>query len=332
MTETRSRRTPTTRKVSDGLVELEAIQEAQERIRPVAVRTPLYPSDVLSRELGSDVRLKLESLQRTGSFKFRGAYNFVSQLPEDVRSKGVITYSSGNHAQAVALSAQLHDTRAVVVMPTTSPQLKRDGAEWWGAEVVLEGTTSLERRAKAESIALERGLVMVPPFDHPSIIAGQGTVGLEIAEDWDAFDSVVVPIGGGGLCSGTAAALRRLRPGVRIFGVEPAGGAAMKAALDAGEPVTLDRSESIADGLLPVRISELTLAHVRELVDDVVLVDDDAIRSAASLLFKQQRLVVEFSGAATVAALRSGQVETEGRRVVAVISGGNVDPALLLDP
>ena len=318
--------------MSDGLVELEAIQEAQERIRPVAVRTPLYPSDVLSRELGSDVRLKLESLQRTGSFKFRGAYNFVSQLPEDVRSKGVITYSSGNHAQAVALSAQLHDTRAVVVMPTTSPQLKRDGAERWGAEVVLEGTTSLERRAKAESIALERGLVMVPPFDHPSIIAGQGTVGLEIAEDWDAFDSVVVPIGGGGLCSGTAAALRRLRPGVRIFGVEPAGGAAMKAALDAGEPVTLDRSESIADGLLPVRISELTLAHVRELVDDVVLVDDDAIRSAASLLFKQQRLVVEFSGAATVAALRSGQVETEGRRVVAVISGGNVDPALLLDP
>ena len=332
MTETRSGRTPTTRKVSDGLVELEAIQEAQERIRPVAVRTPLYPSDVLSRELGSDVRLKLESLQRTGSFKFRGAYNFVSQLPEDVRSKGVITYSSGNHAQAVALSAQMHDTRAGVVMPTTSPQLKRDGAEGWGAEVVLEGTTSLERRAKAESIALERGLVMVPPFDHPSIIAGQGTVGLEIAEDWDAFDSVVVPIGGGGLCSGTAAALRRLRPGVRIFGVEPAGGAAMKAALDAGEPVTLDRSESIADGLLPVRISELTLAHVRELVDDVVLVDDDAIRSAASLLFKQQRLVVEFSGAATVAALRSGQVETEGRRVVAVISGGNVDPALLSDP
>ena len=318
--------------MSDGLVELEAIQEAQERIRPVAVRTPLYPSDVLSRELGSDVRLKLESLQRTGSFKFRGAYNFVSQLPEDVRSKGVITYSSGNHAQAVALSAQLHDTRAVVVMPTTSPQVKRDGAERWGAELVLEGTTSLERRAKAESIALERGLVMVPPFDHPSIIAGQGTVGLEIAEDWDAFDSVVVPIGGGGLCSGTAAALRRLRPGVRIFGVEPAGGAAMKAALDAGEPVTLDRSESIADGLLPVRISELTLAHVRELVDDVVLVDDDAIRSAASLLFKQQRLVVEFSGAATVAALRSGQVETEGRRVVAIISGGNVDPALLLDP
>jgi threonine dehydratase len=232
----------------------------------------------------------------------------------------------------VALAAQLHDTRAVVVMPISSPQIKRDGAERLGAEVVLEGTTSLERMAKAESIAEERGLVMVPPFDDPRIIAGQGTVGIEIAEDWDAFDSVLVPIGGGGLCSGTAAALRGLRPDVRIFGVEPTGSAAMKAALTAGEPVTLDRSESIADGLLPMRAGNLTFEHVREFVDDVVLVDDDAIRDAASLLFKQQRLVVEFSGAATVAALRSGRVETEGRGVVAVISGGNVDPALLLDP
>ena len=326
----RSGWTPT-RKVSDGLVELEAIREAHERIRPVAVRTPLYRSDVLSRELGSDIRLKLESLQRTGSFKFRGAYNFVAQLPDDVRSRGVITYSSGNHAQAVALAAQLHDTRSVVVMPISSPEVKRDGAERLGAEVVLEGTTSLERRVRAESIAEERGLVMVPPFDDPRIIAGQGTVGLEIAEDWDAFDSVLVPIGGGGLCSGTAAALRRLRPDVRIFGVEPTGAAAMKAALAAGEPVTLDRSESIADGLLPVRTGTLTLKHVRELVDDVVLVDDDAICSAASLLFKQQRLVVEFSGAATVAALRSGRVETEGKGVVAVVSGGNVDPASLVD-
>jgi threonine dehydratase len=172
---------------------------------------------------------------------------------------------------------------------------------------------------------------MVPPFDDPRIIAGQGTVGIEIAEDWDALDLVLVPIGGGGLCSGTAAALRRLRPDVRIFGVEPTGGAAMKAALAAGEPVTLDRSESIADGLLPVRTGNLTFEHVREFVDDVVLVDDAAIRDAASLLLKQQRLVVEFSGAATVAALRSGRVETEGRGVVAIISGGNVDPALLLD-
>ena len=323
-------RTPA-RKVSEPLVELDAIRRAHERIRPVVVRTPLYPADVLKHELGSDIRLKLESLQRTGSFKFRGAYNFVAQLADDVRSRGVITYSSGNHAQAVALAAQLHGIRAVVVMPITVPQVKRDGAERLGAEVVLEGTTSLERQAEAESIAEEQGLVMVPPFDDPTIIEGQGTVGLEIAEDWDAFHSVLVPIGGGGLCSGTAAALRRLRPDVRILGVEPRGGASMKAALEAGEPVTIDRSESIADGLLPVRTGDLTYKHVRELVDDVVLVDDDSIRDAASLLFKQERLVVEFSGAASVAALWSGRVETEGRGVVAIVSGGNVDPALLVD-
>ena len=316
---------------SDQLVELDAIREAHERIRSVVTRTPLYPADVLKRELGCEVRLKLESLQRTGSFKFRGAYHFVSQLADDVRSRGVLTYSSGNHGQAVALAAQLHGIRAVVVMPTTVTKVKRDGASRLGAEVVLEGTTSLERRARAESIAEERGLVMVPPFDDPTIIAGQGTVALEIAEDWDAFDAVLVPIGGGGLCSGMAAALRRLRPDVRIVGVEPTGAASMKAALDAGEPVTLDRTESVADGLLPLRTGNLTFKHVRELVDDVVLVDDDAIRDAASLLFNQQRLVVEFSGAATVAALRTGRVETEGKGVVAVVSGGNVDPALLLD-
>jgi threonine dehydratase len=326
----RSGWTPT-RKVNETLVELDVIREAQERLRPVVVRTPLYRADVLNGELGSDIRLKLESLQRGGSFKFRGAYNFVEQLPDDVRSRGVITYSSGNHAQAVALVAQLHGVRAVVVMPITVPRIKRDGAEQVGAEVVVEGTTSLERKARAESIAEERGLVMVPPFDDPRIIAGQGTVGLEIAEDWDAFDSVLVPIGGGGLCSGIAAALRRLRPDIQILGVEPTGSASMKAALEAGGPVTLDRSESVADGLLPVRTGDLTFKHVRELVDDVVLVDDDAIRDAASLLFKQQRLVVEFSGAATVAALRSGRIETEGRGVVAVVSGGNVDPAVLMD-
>lgn len=317
--------------MNDHLVELDAIREAHERIRPVIVRTPLYPSDVLAGELEIDVRLKLESLQRTGSFKLRGAYNFVAQIPEQASSRGVITYSSGNHAQAVAMAAQLHGVRAVVVMPTTVPGVKRAGAERLGAEVVLEGATSLERGARAESIAMEQGLTMVPPFDSPQIIAGAGTVGLEIAEDWNDFDAVLVPIGGGGLCSGMAASLRRLRPAVRIYGVEPTGGASMKAAIEAGEPVTLDRTESIADGLMPVRTGNLTFEHISEFVDDVVLVDDDAIRDAASLLFRQQRLVVEFSGAAAVAALRSGRVETDGGGVVAVVSGGNVDPAILAD-
>ncbi len=318
--------------MTDDLVGLDAIREAHERIRSVVVRTPLYPAAALQSELDGDVRLKLESLQRAGSFKIRGAYNFVAQIPEESRSRGVITYSSGNHAQAVALAARLHGIRAVVVMPVTSPTVKREGAERLGAQVELEGTTSIERRVRAEGIAEAEGLAMVPPFDDPRIIAGQGTVGLEIAEDWDAFDTVLVPVGGGGLCSGCAAALRRLRPEVRIVGVEPSGGASMKAALDAGEPVTLDRSESIADGLLPVRTGDLTFQHVSDLVDDIVLVDEEPIREAAAFLLFQQRLVVEFSGAATVAALRSGQVDAKNRRTVAVISGGNVDPSILISP
>ena len=275
------------------------------------------------------MRLKLESLQRAGSFKIRGAYNFVAQIPEQERARGIITYSSGNHAQAVALAARLHGIRAVVVMPVTAPDVKRKGAERLGAEVVLEGTTSLHRKLRAESIADADGLAMVPPFDHPWIIAGAGTVGIEIAEDWDAFDTVLLPIGGGGLCSGSAAALRRLRPDVTILGVEPVGAASMQAALDAGEPVTIESAESVADGLLPVRTGDLTFQHVREFVDDVVLVDDDAIREAAALLFNRQRLVIEFSGAATVAALRSGLTETRDRKTVAVVSGGNIDPSIL---
>ena len=315
--------------MSDALVGLEDIQLAHERVRSVVVRTPLHPADALQDELGGEVRLKLESLQRGGSFKIRGAYNFVAQIPDKDRARGIITYSSGNHAQAVALAARLHGIRAVVVMPVVAPDVKRKGAERLGAEVVLEGTTSLHRKARAEAIASADGLVMVPPFDHPWIIAGAGTVGLEIAEDWDAPDTVVLPIGGGGLCSGSAAALRRLRPELTILGVEPVGAAAMRAALDAGEPTTIDSVDSIADGLLPVRTGDLTFQHVQEFVDDVVLVDDDAIRDAAAFLFNRQRLVIEFSGAATVAALRSGLVETKGRKTVAVVSGGNIDPSVL---
>lgn len=311
------------------LVSLDLIKEAHERIRSVVVRTPLYHAVALSEELEAKVLLKLESLQRTGSFKIRGAYNFVAQIPEEMRSCGVITYSSGNHAQAVALAAQLHGIRAVVVMPVNAPQIKRDGAARLGAEVILEGTTSTERRVRAESIAAEENLTIVPPYDALGIIAGQGTTGLEIAEESEDFEVLLAPIGGGGLCSGCAAAIRRLRPNVKIVGVEPVGGASMKAALDAGEPVTLPQVDSIADGLLPVRSGDRTFAHVREFVDQVVLVEDDEIREAAKFLFAHERVVVEFSGAATVAALRSGRIESAGRTVAAVVSGGNVDPGVI---
>lgn len=311
------------------LVTMDEIEAAAGRIRVVAVRTPLLPFPEVSEESGGAVRLKCESLQRTGSFKIRGAYNFVSQLSPEEMERGIITYSSGNHAQAVALAAREKGVRAVVVMPTTAPGVKVDGARSLGAEVVFEGTTSIERKVRAEAIAKEERLAMVPPFDHPHIIAGQGTVGLEIARDWPEVDLVLVPIGGGGLAGGTAAALKRLLPQVRVVGVEPEGAPAMRAALDAGEPVTLPRTETIADGLAPVRAGSLTFLHAREFLDDVVLVTDDAIRRATALLVFRRKLVVEYSGAATLAAVMAGAVDVGGLNVALVLSGGNLDPSLL---
>ena len=312
------------------LVSLAEVQAAAQRLRGVVVRTPLLPSDLLSERTGAEVRLKCENLQRAGSFKARGANNFVLQLPDEQVEPGVITYSSGNHAQAVALAARTREVRAVVVMPTTAPRVKVEGAKRLGAEVVFEGTTSLERKARAEEIAEAEGLAMVPPFDHRHIIAGQGTAGLETVDDWPDVDVFVTCVGGGGLLSGCAAAVRRTRPDARIYGVEPEGAASMRAALDAGGPVTLERIDTIADGLAPVRSGELTFQHARDLVDDVVVVDDGAIREATSLLLHRQKLVVEYSGAAAVAALLSGAVpDVEGTKACAVLTGGNLDPSIL---
>ncbi len=206
-----------------GLVGLTEIEAASRRLAGIVVPTPLLPADAISEAVDARVRLKCENLQRAGSFKIRGAYNFVSQLSDDQVSAGIITYSSGNHAQAVALAGLLRELRVVVVMPTTAPKVKRDGAQRLGAEIVFEGTTSVERQARAEEIAEREGLVIVPPFDHRHIIAGQGTVGLEIAREWADVDLVLAPIGGGGLASGVAASVKRLLPHARVVGVEPRG-------------------------------------------------------------------------------------------------------------
>lgn len=314
---------------SRRLVTLQDIEAAAARIKDVVVRTPLLPFPELSLDLGGQVRLKCESLQRAGSFKARGATNFVAQLSQEELARGVITYSSGNHAQALAMAASSKGVRAVVVMPTTAPSVKVEGAKRLGAEVVLEGTTSLHRRGRAYAIAEAEGLTMVPPYDHPYIIAGQGTVGREIVEDWPEVDMVLVPIGGGGLASGTAVALKSLLPEVKVVGVEAAGAPSMRAALDAGEPVTLDGIDTIADGLAPVRTGDLTFLHGREFFDDVVLVEDEAIREGTALLLSRRKLVVEYSGAAPVGALISGVVDVKGLNVAAVLSGGNLDPTLL---
>ncbi len=292
--------------------------------------TPLLPADAVTEACGAaEVRLKCENLQRAGSFKIRGAYNFVSQLSDDQVGAGIITYSSGNHAQAVALAGKLRGLRVVVVMPTTAPKVKRDGAERLGAQVYYEGTTSVERRALAEEIAAKEGLVIVPPFDHRHIIAGQGTVGLEIARDWDDVDLVLAPIGGGGLASGVAAAVKRMIPHASVIGVEPEGAASMRKALDEGHPALLGEIDTIADGLCPVIAGELTYEHARDLMDDVVTVTDDSIKKATEMLVNRHKLIVEYSGAATTAALLSQAVDVEGLRVAVIVSGGNLDPMLL---
>ena len=313
----------------EGLVTLPEIEAAAERIGQVAIRTPLLPFTELSEAVGGDVRLKCENLQRTGSFKIRGAYNFLAQLPAEELDRGVITYSSGNHGQALALAARIKGVRAIVVMPTTAPEIKVEGARRLGAEVVFAGTTSVDRQARAEELVESEGLAMVPPFDHPWIIAGQGTVGREIAQAWPQVDTVLAPVGGGGLSSGVAVGLKALLPAARFIGVEAEGAPGMRRALDAGRPVLLESNETIADGIKTMRAGEVTFRHARALFDDVVLVGDETIREATALLLGRRKLVVEFSGAAALGAVLSGAVDVRGRRAAVVLSGGNLEPSLM---
>jgi threonine dehydratase len=304
------------------LVTLDEILAARERIRPVAKRTPLVDVSSLA---GRPLWVKCESFQPGGAFKIRGAYNMVAQLSDDQRRRGVITYSSGNHGQAVAIAARALGAAAVVVMPTTAPKIKVEGAKGFGAEVIFAGTTSLHRRAKAEEIAAERDLTMVPPFDHEWIIAGQGTLGLEILEQCPDVGTVLAPIGGGGLVSGVSAAIKQSKPGVTVIGIEPSGAATMKNAIDAGEVRTLEGAKSIADGLMAARPGDLNFAHVRKFVDRIDTVDDSEIAAAVRWLFLRAKIVAEPSGAASVAAaLRESASYTPP--VVAIISGGNLAP------
>ena len=306
------------------LITLDDIRAASARVSRIARLTELMD---VSSHAGRTLLLKCESQQPGGAFKIRGAYNMVSQLSPDERRRGVITYSSGNHGQAMALAARELGGPAVVVMPTTAPKVKIEGVKGFGAEVIFAGTTSTDRRLRAEAEAAARGLTMVPPFDHPWIVAGQGTAGLEILEQCPDVATVLVPIGGGGLAAGVAAAVKLSRPDVKVVGVEPAGAAKMKSSLEAGHPVTLDRTDSIADGLLPVRPGDLTFALVHRYVDDVVTVEDGQIIDAVLWLESSVRIVVEPSGAASVAAALAG-AGIPGP-TVAIISGGNIDPERL---
>ncbi len=309
---------------SPPLVTLDDLDTAARTLAGVAVRTPLLSVDVLSEQFGVPVWLKPEMLQRGGAFKFRGAYNYLARLAPAQRERGVVAPSSGNHAQAVALAARLFDVPSTVVMPTTVTSAKRSGAERLGARIELAGTTTAERMARAMEIVRNEGQTLVPPYDDPIIIAGQGTAGLEIADDLPAVRTVIVPVGGGGLSAGVATAIKLRRRGARVIGVEPSGAPKLTRARAAGRPVRLEHSESIADGLLAVEIGTVTFAHHEQYLADVVTVPDEAIPTAMRFLVDRTKLVAEPSGAITLAALMEGLVRPDGPTVI-VLSGGNVE-------
>jgi len=309
-------------------VSLDDIRAAAAALRGVAVRTPLLRDEVISDQTGQAVWLKPEVLQRSGTFKFRGAYTFLSRLDPAARARGVIAPSSGNHAQGVAMAARVFGVQATVVMPETATEAKRGGAERLGARVILHGTTSQERTELAHTIAQRDGLTIVHPYNDNAVIAGQGTVGTEIHEDLPEAEAVLVQVGGGGLLAGVAVAIKALSPTTRVIGIEPERTPKLSRAREAGQPVKLAHQQGLADGLLVGEIGAIPFQHHQAYVDEVVTVPDADIISAMRHLLDRGKLVVEPSGAITVAALLTGAVRPRGP-TVAVLSGGNIEwPAL----
>ena len=307
------------------MTSLADIEAARDAIAGRVHRTPLLSSRSLSERAGTRVSIKAECLQKTGSFKVRGVFNRLRRLSPEERARGLVTISAGNHAQALAYGASREGIPCTVVMPAHASRSKVEASRAYGADVVLHGSV-FEAFEKCEQLRHERGLTLVHPFDDPDIIAGQGTIGLEILEDAPDTHTVVVPIGGGGLISGIAAAIKALRPAARVIGVEPEGAAAMTLALRAGKPSRLEHIDTIADGLAAPTAGANTLEHVRALVDDVVLLTDAEIRDALAFLLERAKLLVEPAGAAAAAALLAGKVQAPAdAHVVIVASGGNVD-------
>jgi threonine dehydratase len=307
------------------LVTVEDVRSARERVAGVVRATPVDRSETLSQLAGRPVVLKPEHRQRTGSFKIRGAYNRISRLDPGAP---VVAGSAGNHAQGVALAARLTGHPATIFMPVNAPLPKVEATRNYGATVRIDGQAVDDCIANAKAFGEAEGAVFVPPFDDPLIIAGQGTIGLELAEEAPEAGTVVVPVGGGGLISGIAAALAVVRPDVRVVGVEAAGAASMSTSLEAGRCLRLDRLHTMADGIALKSPSPLTLAHVQAYVEDLIMVGEEEISQALLLLLERAKAVVEPSGAAALAAVLSGKVGGSGP-VVALLSGGNVDPLLL---
>jgi threonine dehydratase len=318
------------------MVTLDDVLAAQQAIAGRLHRTPLVGSAALSARIGAPLHLKLESMQKTGSFKPRGVLNRIAGLSAAERERGLVTASAGNHAQALAWAAAAEGLPCTVVMPETAPAAKIAATRGYGAAIVFEPST-LTVFERAHALVDEHGYTLVPPFDDPAVVAGQGTVGLEILDDLPGVATVVVPIGGGGLIAGVALAIKSRRPEVRLVGVEPGGAAAMWRSQQAGQPVRLDKVETIADGLSAPFAGKLPFELVQRYVDDLVLVNDADIREAMILILERCKLLAEPGGAAALAALLSGAVRVPpGAPVVAILSGGNVDAGrlarILADP
>jgi threonine dehydratase len=309
------------------VIALADVEAAARRLDGVAHRTPIVTSRTLDRLTGATVALKPENLQRGGAFKFRGAYSTISSLTAEERTRGVAAYSSGNHAQAVALSAQLLGAPATILMPEDAPPAKLEATRGYGARVVTYDRYSEDREALGRALAEDGGLTLVPPYDDERVIAGQGTVALELLADVQGLDVLIAPVGGGGLIGGCATVARTLRPQARIVGVEPEAGNDTQLSLSVGERVAIEVPRTIADGLQVTSPGVLTFEINAQLVDEVVTVTDAQLVDAMRFAFERLKLVLEPSGAAALAALLSGTVKASGRRVGIVLSGGNVGAA-----
>ncbi len=308
---------------------IDDIRRAASRLAGLAHRTPVLTSRTANRETGAELHFKAETLQRAGAFKFRGAANAIAALDADARQRGVVTYSSGNHAQALAYAARLLGSRATIVMPNDAPAVKRRATEEYGGRIVTYDRYSEDRATIAAGIAAREGLALIPPFDHPDVMAGQGTVALELLEDVADLDLLLVPLGGGGLLSGCAIAARALNPAIRIVGVEPEAGNDGQQSFRAGHIVGIPVPHSIADGAVTTALGKLTFPVIAALVDDIVTVPDAALVAAMRFFAERMKLVVEPTGCLAAAAAFTGAVPVAGQRVGIVLSGGNVDLAKL---
>ncbi|AEY87613.1 pyridoxal-5'-phosphate-dependent protein [Streptomyces corchorusii] len=301
------------------------VREAAARLEGIAHRTPVLTSRTLNSLVGAEVFIKAENFQRIGAFKFRGAYNAAAQLPPDQLAKGIAAYSSGNHAQAVALAARELGTTAVILMPEDAPRSKREATAGYGAEVVTYDRYTQDRTALGHALAEDRGLALIPPYDHPHVIAGQGTAALELLEETGPLDALLVPVGGGGLIAGSATAATALHPGIRVIGVEPEAGDDTKRSLEAGTRVTVPVPRTIADGQALDTPGALTFPLNQRLVEAIALVSDAEIVTAMRFAFERLKIVLEPSGATPLAALLAGRIGDPPRRIGVIASGGNID-------